>query len=102
MIMNLKIPIFLSYSSDDKKKLEILTKLISDIPYFEPVIAPDARTTKYLPEKVKSGIIRSDIFIVIFTKYSEFNKWVNQEIGIAYALDKPIYTLIDENLLKNG
>lgn len=98
--MNLKL--FLSYASEDRNKMESLYRTIKKIKgIFEPIVITKRRTPgKPLVDKIKEGILESDFFIPIITRYSIENQWVNQEIGFATAKDITILSLIETDIKK--
>ncbi|NQT25604.1 toll/interleukin-1 receptor domain-containing protein [candidate division KSB1 bacterium] len=97
------IKVFISYSSQDRDKADLLYDALSELnDKFEPIIidkTPTPDTT--LSEKVQSGITNCSYLIPIITKRSIYNQWVNQEIGFAYAKSKAIIPLVERHIMKN-
>ncbi|GEM_PF-1758766 len=58
-----------------------------------------ANAQLYNTEKVAKGIEECRYFVPILTRNSYQNQWVNQEIGYAAGKSKPIYPLIENQLL---
>ena len=57
----------------------------------EPLIASQRRQPgKAIDEKIREMIEESDCVVVFVTYYGNRNQWVQQEIGLAKALDKHI------------
>ena len=55
----------------------------------------DQQPGQSVSEKVKQGIRRVDILLVLLTKRSQFSPYVHQEIGCAEIADKPIIPLVE-------
>jgi hypothetical protein len=99
--MNTKI--FVSFSNEDRKKLNSLSNALKKSDQrFQPIII-DKRTNpgKPLSAKVKEGIQETPFFISILTRSSYKNQWVNQELGYAVANDRNIYPIVEESILND-
>ena len=82
VFMNKKV--FISYSEIDRRKKDILVKEIDKWMNLKHIVIADKRQTNlYLSEKVIRGFSLAHYVIVILTKNSIQNQWVNQEIGYA-------------------
>jgi len=81
---------------------EQMIKLVKEIfkMYKIEVFVSGEVEPKPLPESIKSHIKGSDAFFAIVTK--EKSEWVQNEIGIAYSFDIPIYAIVEENLEIGG
>lgn len=97
-----KTKIFISYSSDDNKKMTLLSELINDTDNLEPIVIANRKSPQsLLSEKVTNGIHEADVLIPILTKRSIMNQWVNQEIGYTYCLkDKTIIPLVEDTVME--
>ena len=100
--MNKKV--FISYSEIDRRKKDILVKEIDKWMNLKHIVIADKRQTNlYLSEKVIRGFSLAHYVIVILTKNSIQNQWVNQEIGYAKSLEKlkkiKIYEIVEENII---
>ena len=97
----MKEKIFISYSQEDKNKLESLSKALENsVKKFMPIIVANRRNPgKPLTDKVKEGILETPFFIPILTRSSITNQWVNQEIGFAVANDRNIMPLVEKSIL---
>lgn len=74
---------FISYSSKDNRKKEILDSVLREHG-IEPVIILNRENPKdYGTDKIKKGIEEADFFIPILTSQSIYTQWINQEIGYA-------------------
>jgi len=94
--------IFISYSHGDKGKMEALCRVIekSGIDVETVVIVSRNSPGTSLTDKVINGIRESDRFVVILTRDSIDNQWVNQEIGFCQALGKPILPIVEAQIMK--
>lgn len=104
-----KIKCFVSCSFDNKDKevLEFFKELlIARVmePYIENWPSP-----KSPPEKVRLTISNTDCLIAILTQKYELkdgtwkvSDWINNEIGQAYMLEKPIIAFIEKDVKVNG
>jgi len=63
------------------------------------VVANERSASKLLTDKVKDGISDSAYVVCILTNKSIKNQWVNQEIGYATALGKPIRPIVMTGVL---
>lgn len=97
--MNKKI--FISYSQNDKNKVDSLSKALenSEKKFIPIIIANKRNPGKPLAEKVKEGILETTFFIPILTRSSISNQWVNQEIGFAVANDRNILPIVEKSIL---
>lgn len=94
--------IFISYCDNDRLRMRSLEKIIDNSSHFKPIIIADRRDALIaLTEKVKKGIFESDYFIPLLTEKSIGTQWVNQEIGYAAALNKPIMPIIEKEIIES-
>jgi hypothetical protein len=92
--------IFISYSNDDKTKMQSLCRFIRKKGKFQTVVVANRRNSGMaLSDKVAKNILSSDILIPILTQNSIQNQWVNQEIGFATALNRTIIPLVDNAIM---
>ncbi len=86
--------VFISFSHKDHSLVhEFSSQLLSS--GIKPVIAQEKSTPgKQLSAKVKKMIHETDCFVVLLTKDGTESEWVQQEIGVAQALNKEIIPLI--------
>jgi hypothetical protein len=96
----MKSRIFLSYSELDKNKLKALRSAINKREGLDPIIVSERRKVgQSLAEKVKQCMHEADCLMPILTRRSINSQWVNQEIGFAEAMKKPIVPLVEKSLL---
>jgi hypothetical protein len=55
-----------------------------------------------LPDKVRDEIAKADCLVAFWTEGGSHSAWVNQEIGAAYALGKPIIPIVEKGLSLTG
>ncbi|MEQ9261684.1 MAG: toll/interleukin-1 receptor domain-containing protein [Owenweeksia sp.] len=98
----IKDKVFISFSWADKKLMDRLRKALDKSERVSSLVITTterANTQLYNTEKVAKGIIESKYFVPVLTSNSYQNQWVNQEIGYAAAKAKPIYPIIENQLL---
>jgi hypothetical protein len=96
------LKIFIIHSNKD---MDIVEKLKSKLKQegFKVYIAEEIkRPGKYLPKKVQNLIRKSDCVLVLYTKNASRSKWVNQEIGGALTIKKPIIPIVEKGVYKLG
>lgn len=87
------IKIFLSYSKEDKVLAGKIKEGLENIG-FECFLAHDDITpSKNWPKKIENELDNTDVFIPILTENFQQSQWANQEVGIAYKLEKIIIPL---------
>jgi len=99
---NRNIKVFISYFSEDKKKMEVLKGALLDAEFnFEPIVVSERKQNrKALSHKVKEGIKEADFFVPILTRRSISSQWVNQEIGFCESVnEKKIYPIVEKSIV---
>lgn len=97
----MKHSIFISYSDQDKDKVQLIIDELKTNPMFDPiVIASERKALKPLSHKIIDGINRSKLFMPLLTSKSIKTQWINQEIGYAIAKDKQIEPIIENEIIK--
>ena len=100
--LKMKKKLFISYASENLKKVDLIVKELKNHPHFEPlVVANNREPNKALIKKVTSGIKSSYRVIVLLTKESITSQWINQEIGFAFGEKIPVIAIIEQSLLDN-
>jgi len=94
-----KLNVFLSYSNIDKKNAGLLKQYLETYNGFSVFLAhSDITASSNWREKINNTLINSDVFIPLLSSSSKHSLYVNQEIGIAFALKKIIIPIkIDVN-----
>jgi nucleoside 2-deoxyribosyltransferase len=90
------LTVFVSHSTQDQDivgKLDNVIKAEGAIPgVAEFIISPG----KFVEEKLRELISKSDVVVAVLTKGGTRSEWVNWELGVAAALEKPIVPLLEE------
>lgn len=96
----MKTKIFLSYSESDKNKLKAVRNAINKRwEGLDPIVVAERRKVgQNLADKVKECILEADCLMPILTRKSIDSQWVNQEIGFAEAMKRPIIPLVEKSL----
>jgi len=94
----MKVSAFVSckFPPDDSVK-QICEMLKPDI---IPVVSTDVKVGS-LPERLRDRIASQDCLIVILTKAGG-SEWVQNEVGIAFALRKPVFAIYEESATISG
>ena len=92
--------VFLSYSDPDKNKLRAIRNAIKKRwEGLDPIIVAERRKVgQNLADKVKSCVLEADCIMPILTRKSIYSQWVNQEIGFAEAMKRPVIPLVEKSL----
>lgn len=90
-----KMRVFISYSTKDEKLVSCLKSYLGNL--VEVYLAPeDPQPGQILAEKIRQEIGKSDLFIVLLTPNSTISSYVNQEIGYAEGIKKPVIPVVLE------
>lgn len=94
-----KLNVFLSYSNIDRRIAGLLKQHLETYSGFTVFLAhSDINASTNWRTKIIDTLNTSDVFIPLLTSSSKYSIFVNQEIGIAYALKKIIIPIkIDTN-----
>ena len=88
--------VFISYATEDMRLVEQIRQVLisSSIDVFvaEHCVLPGQSLSSEIITAIKS----CDLFVLLWSRYSQSSEWVPQEIGIARAGDKPIVPLLLE------
>ena len=89
--------IFVSYSHEDRKYLDGLKEVLQEHGIVEgdevSIIDPFSgvfSAGKDIRESIKKEIQSASKVVIIYTSNTDASQWVNYEVGMANALDKPI------------
>jgi hypothetical protein len=69
-------------------------------PDITPYVSQDVKVGA-LPEKLRENIAKQDCLVVILTKAGS-SEWVQNEVGIAFALRKPVFAIYEESVSVSG
>jgi len=91
--------LFISYAHDNYDKVKLIKKELENNPFFEPLVVADKRKpNSALVKLISEGIDSSYCIIPILSPQSFRTQWINQEIGYAFAQNKPIYPIIESSV----
>jgi hypothetical protein len=86
--------IFLSYAAADKEHAHRLRSLLSRRPNLRVFTTETLSAGEDWESKLRDELSQSDIFMVLLSLNSVDSKWVLHELGAAWALDKPIVSVV--------
>ncbi len=90
--------VFFSHSVQDKQWVKMITKDLVNIGINVYLFQYDVQAGNYHADKVKRAIKECDSFMVLITKSSQSSQYVQQEIGAASGLEKPIVPLVETGI----
>ena len=94
MAQKAQVRIFLSYATADKEYAHRLRSLLSKRPNLRVFTTETLSAGEDWESKLKDELSQSDVFIVVLSSNSVDSKWVLHELGAAWALDKPIISVV--------
>jgi hypothetical protein len=86
--------IFLSYATADREYARRLRSLLSKWPNLRVFTTETLSAGEDWESKLRDELSQSDIFVVLLSLNSVDSKWVLHELGAAWALDKPIISVV--------
>lgn len=87
--------IFLSYAAADKAEArKLLHSLLSQRPDLQIFTTETLSAGEDWESRLKQEISQCDIFVVVITRHSVDSAWVLQQLGAAWALNKPIIPVV--------
>lgn len=99
----MKFKIFVSYSTDDLDKVELLNKQLKNTELDVFIAEHSISASENLTSSITNAIKKCDLFVLIWSKNAKKSDWVTQEIGKATALEKIILPIVlDEDLPPAG
>lgn len=94
--------VFFSHNNEDWDFVNRIFEMLDRISISCYVYEHFPEYGEYLPEIIKRNIKDSKILIVLLTQNSVRSQWVNQEIGIAFALKKLIIPIVESGVETKG
>lgn len=88
-----KIQVFISYSSEDKFLAGRIKRILEGYGLSVFLAHDDIPPICEWQEEISKNLKNCDVFLAILTKSFCKSKWTDQEIGMAFALDKLIIPL---------
>jgi hypothetical protein len=90
-----KTLIFISYSRDDKEKMEIIKACLEGHPQLQPwVDVDDIMYTVAWTMQVESAIYEADLVIALLSPAASESEWVRNEIAYAKMCEKGIVPVV--------
>jgi hypothetical protein len=87
--------VFISHSTKDLRLIDRFEHTIRAAGIQPYVASGDDQPGTPLWEKVKSNIKNSNCMLVVLTKSGSRSKWVQQEIGVADAMNIPVIPVVE-------
>jgi hypothetical protein len=94
--------VFLSYNESDLALVERIMGILERMGISAYSFKHYPEYGEYIPEIVKKNIIDSEYFVVLLTQAGIESQWVNQEIGMAFALKMLIIPIIQTSVESKG
>lgn len=93
--------VFISHSHHDRDKALTLQKLLKKNKAETFLDQEEIYGGHYLPDEIRNGIKRCNIFLLIWSKYANTSEWVNKEWNTAYEMKKRIVPFLTDSLNNN-
>ncbi|MGH9426947.1 MAG: toll/interleukin-1 receptor domain-containing protein [Terriglobia bacterium] len=90
--------VFLSHSSTDARWVKWIAANAQQVGIEVYLYEHDPQPGRLLADKVQAAIQSSDALVVLLTGNSQFSAYVQQEIGAAKALNKPVIPLVQPGI----
>lgn len=100
--MKKRFNVFLSYNDSDLALIDRITKILSRIGIVAYSYRHFPEAGEYIPEIIKKNINDSEHFAVLLTEAGFESPWVNQEIGMAFALNLLIIPIVQKGVETKG
>jgi len=94
--------VFLSYNESELPLVERIMSILNRIGITAYSFKHFPEYGEYIPEIVKKNIADSEYFVVFLTQAGIGSQWVNQEIGMAFALNMLIIPIIQKGCESKG
>jgi hypothetical protein len=95
------INVFLSHDSADAESARRIRSLISRFVNARVFMDEDLRVGENWKSRLRSEIRKADIVVALLTPAALYSSWVLQEVGGAWALEKPILPIVTRRDLLN-
>lgn len=103
MVMTMKrFNVFLSYNESDLALVERIMGILDRMGISAYSFKHYPEYGEYIPEIVRKNIVDSEDFVVLLTQAGIGSQWVNQEIGMAFALKMLIIPIIQTGVESKG
>lgn len=97
-----RFDVFLSYNESDLALVERIMKILDRMRIKAYSFKHFPEYGEYVPEIVKKNIRDSEYLVVLLTKDGIESQWVNQEIGMAFALNMLIIPIVQIGVESKG
>jgi len=97
-----KFDVFLSYNESDLALVNRIMNILNRMGITTYSYKHYPEYGEYLPEIIKKNIMSSEFFVVLLTRAGIDSQWVNQEIGMAFALNRLIIPIVQMGLETKG
>lgn len=97
-----KFNVFLSYNESDLALVDRIMKILDRMGITAYSFKHFPEYGEYIPEIIKKNISDSEYFVVLLTQGGIESQWVNQEIGMAFALNMLIIPIIQTRVESKG
>ena len=102
MVNCVQFEVFLSHSEEDRGVAWHVKNVLDRTNIKTYIFEAYQKPGEPLIDTVTNAMTNSSFVAVVLTKSSLNSQWVNQEIGMAHALDKDIIPIVEENLPYKG
>ncbi|OLS22530.1 MAG: hypothetical protein HeimC3_30710 [Candidatus Heimdallarchaeota archaeon LC_3] len=92
----------MSHTHQDKEIAERIKGLIETSGAKANLLTYEVDPSQTIIEKVKNGIKKCDLGIILWTKNSEKKEWIIQEAGALAITEKPIIVLMESSINPPG
>jgi len=92
--------VFISYSTNDFPVVEHVRRLLTNPPVEFFIAEYSVSPGSQLNETIVTAIKNCDLFVLLWSRNSQFSDYVPQEIGIARGNNKPILPIVLEDGLQ--
>lgn len=90
--------IFISHSSKDRDWVESISAVAKAAGVQTYLFEHDPQPGRLLRDKLESAIERSDALVVLLTTHAASSEMVQQEIGLARGMRKPLIPLVENGV----
>lgn len=94
--------VFISHNNKDAEFVQRICKILNNIYIKCYIYEFFPEYGEYIPETIKKIIKDCRTVIILLTKDGVQSQWVNQEMGMAFALDRRIIPIVEKNVEIKG
>jgi hypothetical protein len=93
------VNVFLSYASEDREQVRVLRKYLARYMNARVFSQESLSAGEDWREKLRDEIVNSNIIVALLSSNSSSSSWMRQELGAAWALEKPVLSVCTEPYL---